>query len=125
MVFIPVRSPGIAVGWTILPRMPIQGYFGTLDRPPIIGPTASRGPRAATAIGGVTMTSDARVGDRIVLDSDKVGVPVRQGEILAITPHEPHAEFRVRWDDGHITEIRPGGASYRIVARERPVPAGR
>jgi hypothetical protein len=63
------------------------------------------------------MAMDARVGDRIVLASDKVGAPVRQGEILAITPHEPHAEFRVRWDDGHVTEIRPSGASYRIVAK--------
>jgi hypothetical protein len=62
------------------------------------------------------MAMDARVGDRIVLDSDKVGIPTRQGEILEITPHEPHAEFRVRWDDGHGSEIRPTGASYRIIA---------
>lgn len=65
------------------------------------------------------MAMDARVGDRIVMDSDKVGVPTRQGEILAITPHEPHAEFRVRWDDGRVTEIRPSGASYRIVSKAR------
>jgi hypothetical protein len=59
----------------------------------------------------------AQVGDRIVVDSDKVGVPARQGEILQITPHEPHDEFRVRWDDGHVSEIRPVGASFRIVAK--------
>ena len=69
------------------------------------------------------MAVDARVGDRIVLDSDKVGVAARQGEILEITPHERHAEFRVRWDDGHVSEIRPGGASYRIL--EQPHPAKR
>lgn len=63
------------------------------------------------------MTTDARVGDRIVLDSDKVGAPARQGEILEITPHPSHVEFRVRWDDGHVTEIRPTGASYRIVTK--------
>jgi len=60
---------------------------------------------------------DARVGDRIVLESDKVGVPTRQGEILKVIPHVSHVEFRVRWDDGHISEIRPSGASYRILAK--------
>lgn len=63
------------------------------------------------------MATDARVGDRIVVDSDKVGVPTRQGEILAVIPHETHTEFRVRWDDGHISEIRPSGASFRILAK--------
>jgi hypothetical protein len=60
---------------------------------------------------------DARAGDRIVVESDKVGAPRRQGEILKVTPHESHVEFQVRWDDGHITEIRPSGASYRILAK--------
>jgi hypothetical protein len=60
---------------------------------------------------------DARAGDRIVLESGKVGAPTRQGEILKVTPHENHAEFQVRWDDGHVTEIRPSGASYRILAK--------
>lgn len=65
------------------------------------------------------MAMDAQAGDRIVVNSDKVGVSARQGEILQVTPHEPHAEFRVRWDDGHVTEIRPSGASYRIVAKPK------
>ena len=60
---------------------------------------------------------DARAGDRIVMDSGKVGVPTRQGEILKVIPHVSHVEFRVRWDDGHLTEIRPAGASYRILAK--------
>ena len=59
----------------------------------------------------------AHVGDRIIVDSDKVGVPARQGEILKVIPHESHVEFRVRWDDGRMTEIRPIAASYRIVAK--------
>ena len=60
---------------------------------------------------------DARAGDRIVMGSDKVGVPTRQGEILKVIPHEAHVEFQVRWDDGHVSEIRPSGASYRILAK--------
>jgi hypothetical protein len=60
---------------------------------------------------------DAHVGDRIVVESDKVGVAPRQGTILKVIPHETHIEFRVQWDDGHVTEIRPSGASYRILAK--------
>jgi len=63
------------------------------------------------------MAMDAHVGDRIVMESDKVGVSARQGVILQITRHETHPEFRVRWDDGHESEIRPAGASYRILAK--------
>jgi hypothetical protein len=51
------------------------------------------------------------------MDSDKVGVPVRQGEILKVTPHQPHTEYRVRWDDGHESEIRPSGASFHILTK--------
>jgi hypothetical protein len=68
------------------------------------------------------MAMAAKVGDRIVVDSDKVGVPARKGEILLVTPHEIHDEFRVRWDDGHVTEIRPVGASYRILTKAPGAP---
>lgn len=78
------------------------------------------GCEAASLIGGAAM--NAHVGDRIVLDSDKVGVSPRQGEILAVIPHETRVEFRVRWDDGHTTEIRPIAASYRILAKAERAP---
>ncbi len=56
----------------------------------------------------------ARVGDRIVVDSVKMDVPPRTGEVLEVIPHDPHPEFRVRWDNGHETAIRPPEGSYRI-----------
>ena len=65
---------------------------------------------------------DANVGDRIIVDSDKVGVSPRQGEILEVIPHKSHVEFRVRWDDGHVSEIRPIAASYRVVPAARRAP---
>ena len=58
----------------------------------------------------------AKVRDRIVVQSEKVGVPKREGEILEVMPHEGRPEFRVRWDDGHVSEIRPTAASYQIVS---------
>jgi hypothetical protein len=57
----------------------------------------------------------AKVHDRIIVESEKVGVPTREGEILEVIPHETRPEFRVRWDDGHVSEVRLAAASYQIV----------
>jgi hypothetical protein len=59
---------------------------------------------------------DAKVGDRIVIESEKVGVAERRGEILEVIPHETHPEYRVRWDDGRESSIRPHAGSVRIEA---------
>ena len=57
----------------------------------------------------------ANVGDRIIVESEKVDVPPRSGVILEVIEHEVHTEFRVRWDDGRESGIRPPAGSYRIV----------
>ena len=59
---------------------------------------------------------DAKVGDRIVVESEHVGTPARDGVILEVIAHDPRTEFRVRWDDGHESSIRPAAGSYRVVA---------
>jgi Domain of unknown function (DUF1918) len=57
----------------------------------------------------------ANVGDRIVVESERVGVPSREGEILEVigSPTAPH--FRVRWEDGHEGGFWPAAGSARIV----------
>ena len=60
---------------------------------------------------------DGKVGDRIVIGTDKVGQPAREGEILEVIDHESGTEFVVRWDDGHESAIRPHGGNARIVER--------
>ena len=63
-----------------------------------------------------------KVGDRIVIESEKVGQPVREGEILEVTESAYGTNYRVRWSDGHESEIRPGGGSARIVpSSKKPV----
>jgi len=57
----------------------------------------------------------AKVGDRIVVESEKMDVPPRDGEILEIIAHETRSEFRVRWSDGHESSIRPAAGSYRVI----------
>ena len=58
----------------------------------------------------------ANVGDRIVIESNKVGTAVRRGEILEVIQHEIRPEYRVRWDDGHESGIRPYAGTFSIEA---------
>lgn len=61
-----------------------------------------------------------KAGDRIVIESEKVGQHVREGEILEVTESKLGVNYRVRWDDGHESEIRPAAGSARIVETGRP-----
>jgi hypothetical protein len=64
-----------------------------------------------------------KAGDRIVIESERVGQKVREGEILEV--HEtPFGEnYRVRWDDGHESEIRPAAGSAQILPAKSKAPA--
>jgi len=57
----------------------------------------------------------AKAGDRIVIESERVGQHVREGEILEVFESPLGVNYRVRWDDGHESEIRPSAGSARIV----------
>ena len=56
-----------------------------------------------------------KVGDRIRIDSGKVGSPPREGEILEVIESPFRARYRVRWADGHETDIRPAGGRAMII----------
>jgi|GraSoiStandDraft_10_1057309.scaffolds.fasta_scaffold2131337_1 Domain of unknown function (DUF1918) len=58
---------------------------------------------------------DARVGDRIIVESQKVGKQAREGEILEVFKSTSALHVQVRWDDGHESDIRPAAGSARIV----------
>lgn len=58
---------------------------------------------------------DAKVGDRIIVESEKVGKPAREGEVLEIIDSPYGVGYRVRWEDGHETTFRPSAGSARIV----------
>jgi hypothetical protein len=62
----------------------------------------------------------ASVGDRIVVESQKVGTAAREGKILEVLETTVGINYRVHWDDGHETDFRPAAGSARIIpARKR------
>jgi hypothetical protein len=65
----------------------------------------------------------AKIGDRIIVESEKMDVPPRDGEILEVIPHDTRLEFRVRWSDGHESSIRPVAGSYQVVPAAEHVQA--
>ena len=67
---------------------------------------------------------DARVGDRIVIESERVGQADRSGVITEILPSATGLRhYLVRWDDGHESDIRPAGGSARIIPARGPASA--
>ncbi len=59
----------------------------------------------------------ANVGDRILVESESVGTPNREGEVLEVIKGEVGIRFRVRWDDGHETVFTPSAGSVRFVPK--------
>jgi hypothetical protein len=57
----------------------------------------------------------AKTGDRIIVESEKVGQAAREGEILEVTVTAYGTSYEVRWDDGRRTGFRPSLGSARIV----------
>jgi len=64
----------------------------------------------------------ARAGDRIVVESQKVGQAAREGVILEVIEASYGIRYRVMWDDDHESTIRPSAGSARIVAQSAPRP---
>jgi hypothetical protein len=66
-----------------------------------------------------------KAGERIEVESEAVGQPTREGEILEVIQGEVGIRYRVRWSDGHESVFSPSGGSARIVgavgvARAKP-----
>ena len=64
-------------------------------------------------------TVTGRVGDRIIVESEQVGQPTREGEILEVIEGQVSIRYRVRWMDGHETLFTPSGGSARILGRRK------
>ncbi len=62
---------------------------------------------------------DAKAGDRIVVESEQVGTPEREGEVLEVLERSGGVRYRVRWSDGHESVFTPSVGSARVLPRRR------
>ena len=60
----------------------------------------------------------AHVGDRIVVESERLAQPPRTGVVEEVIAEDP-ARLRVRWDDGRTTVFAPAAGSARIDEPEK------
>jgi hypothetical protein len=58
----------------------------------------------------------ASVGDRIKVDASKVDEPVRTGIVLEVIERDYGTRYRVAWDDGHESTIRPTAGTVHALA---------
>ncbi|RMH78624.1 MAG: DUF1918 domain-containing protein [Actinomyces sp.] len=58
-------------------------------------------------------------GDRIIVESNKVGSPTRRGEVVEVLAEGDHPRYRVRWDDGHESVFTPGPDAHAEPAGSR------
>ena len=61
----------------------------------------------------------AKAGDRIEVESETVGTPTREGEILEVLQGELSVRYRIRWVDGHESVLTPSGGTARIIPKKK------
>jgi hypothetical protein len=60
-----------------------------------------------------------KAGDRIVVESEQVGTPEREGEILEVIQRSAGVSYRVRWNDGRESVFTPSVGSARVIPKRR------
>jgi hypothetical protein len=59
---------------------------------------------------------DANQGDRIVIESRKVGGGRKSGEVVEVIVASSGQHYRIRWDDGHESIVYPSTDAYVVNA---------
>lgn len=58
----------------------------------------------------------AHAGDRLVVESNRVDSPRREGEILEVQGEDGGPPYLVRWSDGHEGLTYPGPDAHVVTA---------
>jgi hypothetical protein len=61
------------------------------------------------------MPMQVKPGDRVAVETEHVGEPEREGEVLEIIEGSTSVTYRVRWSDGRETLFTPSAGSMRIL----------
>jgi hypothetical protein len=59
----------------------------------------------------------ANVGDQLVVESNRVGTPPRQGEILEVRGVDGSPPYVVRWTDGQEGLLFPGPDAHVVASK--------
>jgi len=62
---------------------------------------------------------EGKVGDRVVLESERTGRAAREGEILEVLGAGEGVHYRVRWEDGHESTSFLSGGSVTIIRKAK------
>jgi hypothetical protein len=65
------------------------------------------------------------VGDRLIVESERVGASPREGEILEVLGSGDVVHYLVSWEDGHKSTFFPSVGSSTIIRRARKRSAGK
>jgi hypothetical protein len=60
-----------------------------------------------------------KAGTRIEVESESTASPSRRGVIEEVVRDDPHARYRIRWDDGHETIYTPAAGALRALEPAR------
>jgi hypothetical protein len=68
--------------------------------------------------------AEGNVGDRVLIESERVGRSAREGEILEVLGGGgSDVHYRVRWQDGHESTLFPSAGSmtiFRVTTKVSP-----
>jgi hypothetical protein len=56
----------------------------------------------------------AKVGDRLLVESSKVDTPRREGEVMEVRGEDGGPPFVVKWSDGHEGLVFPGPDAHVV-----------
>jgi hypothetical protein len=63
---------------------------------------------------------ETQVGDRIIVEGNKVGQRRRDGEIVEVIDAPGPRHYRVRWSDGHESIFFPSSDARGVVEKPQP-----
>ena len=57
-----------------------------------------------------------QAGDRVVAESESTERPARYGTVREVVHEDPHARYRIAWDDGRTSVYTPAAGALRLVS---------
>lgn len=60
---------------------------------------------------------NVKTGDRIAVESERVGEGSREGRVLDVIGTGDAVHYRVKWEDGHESVVFPTAGSLTILPR--------